>query len=204
MAFGGVPDAPRPLVWRIGLQAALVAGLAAAVVLGVWVAADNLAQRHVVSGFEFLGRTAGFDIVQHLIPYDSHSTFGRAFVVGLLNTILMAAVGILLASGVGVLIAAARLSGNWLLGKLASGYVELFRNIPPLLQLLFWYFAVLRALPPPRGSFSLAGLVLLNNRGLYIPWPDAGGVASWFGLLLLVVGLAAMWWRPLAGAAVAG
>jgi general L-amino acid transport system permease protein len=170
--FGGVPDPPRPLAWRIGLQAALLLALTAAAVLFIRIAATNLTQRHVVSGFAFLGRTAGFDIVQHLIPYDSHSTFGRAFVVGLLNTILMAAVGIMLASAVGVLVAAARLSGNWLLAKLASGYVELFRNIPPLLQLLFWYFAVLRALPPPRGSLSIAGVILLNNRGLYIPWPS--------------------------------
>jgi len=170
--FGGVAEPPRPLAWRFGLQATLLLALALVLFLGIRIAATNLAQRHVVSGFEFLGRTAGFDIVQHLIPYDSHSTFGRAFVVGLLNTILMAAVGIVLASAVGVLIAAARLSGNWLLAKLASGYVELFRNIPPLLQLLFWYFAVLRALPPPRGSFSFAGVVLLNNRGLYIPWLD--------------------------------
>jgi general L-amino acid transport system permease protein len=204
VAFGGVPEPRKPLAWRIGLQAALLLGLAAAACFGVRVAANNLAQRHVVSGFDFLGRTAGFDIVQHLIPYDSHSTFGRAFVVGLLNTILMAAVGIVLASGVGVLIAAGRLSGNWLLGKLASGYVELFRNIPPLLQLLFWYFAVLRALPPPRGSFSFAGVVLLNNRGLYIPWPDGSvGGAPWFGLLLLAAGLGAIWRRPRTGGAVA-
>ena len=206
MTFGGVPEPPKPLAWRIGLQAALLFGLAAIVFLGVRVAAHNLAQRHVVSGFDFLGRTAGFDIVQHLIPYDSHSTFGRAFVVGLLNTILIAAIGIELASGIGEMIAAGRLSGNWLLGKLASGYVELFRNIPPLLQLLFWYFAVLRALPSPRDSFSLAGVVLLNNRGLYIPWPDAtaSDAALVLGLLLLAAGLVAMWRRPVAGGVVAG
>ncbi len=198
MTFGSVPEPPRSLVWRIGLQAALLLGLALVVLQCARIAADNLAQRHVVSGFAFLGRTAGFDIVQHLIAYDSHSTFGRAFAVGLLNTILVAALSIVLASTVGVLIASARLSGNWLLGKLASGYVELFRNIPPLLQLLFWYFAVLRALPPPRRSFAFADVVLLNNRGLYIPWPDAGGAAV-PGLLLLVAGLAAIGRRPLAG-----
>src|SRR5580704_13185716 len=142
----------------IALQAALVVivgGLAYAAVVN---AAQNLAQAHVASGFGFWNNTAGFDISQTLIFYSSStSTFGRAFWVGLLNTLLVAGIGIVLATVLGFTIGIARLSRNWLVSHLAGGYVELIRNVPLLLQILFWYNAVLRLLPELRTSIALPG-----------------------------------------------
>ena len=136
-------------------------------------AAQNLANAHITSGFGFWNNTAGFDISQTLIDYSaSTSTFGRAFWVGLLNTLLVAALGIVLATVLGFAIGIARLSRNWLVAHLAGGYVELIRNVPLLLQLLFWYNAVLKALPLVRGSVALPGGGLLNNRGLFLPRPE--------------------------------
>ena len=121
-------------------------------------APQNLARAHIASGFGFWNNTAGFDISQTLIAYSSStSTFGRAFWVGLLNTLLVAALGIVLATMLGFIVGIARLSRNWLVARLAGGYVELIRNIPLLLQLLFWYNAVLKSLPELRGSVALAG-----------------------------------------------
>jgi general L-amino acid transport system permease protein len=176
---------------QIALQAALVAvvcGLAYAAFIN---AAGNLARAHIASGFRFWDNTAGFDISQTLIPYSvSTSTFGRAFWVGLLNTLLVAVVGIVLATVLGFVVAIAHLSRNWLVARLAAGYVELIRNIPLLLQLLFWYNAVLKALPELRRSIVLPGGGILNNRGLFLPRPDFG---LGFGAVLvaLLIGLAA-------------
>src|SRR5215470_16730408 len=156
----------------VALQAALVVvigGLAYAAFVN---AADNLAKAHIASGFRFWDNTAGFDISQTLIDYSSStSTFGRAFWVGLLNTLLVASLGIVLATVLGFAIGIARLSRNWLVARLAGGYVELVRNIPLLLQLLFWYNAVLKALPELRDSIALPGTAYLNNRGLFLPRP---------------------------------
>src|SRR6185436_19370668 len=128
-------------------------------------AADNLARARIASGFGFWNQTAGFDISQTLIEYSSQaSTYGRAFWVGLLNTLLVAALGIIFATILGFIVGIARLSTNWLLEKVATGYVELIRNIPLLLQLLFWYNAVLKALPDIRDSYSFIGGSFLNNR----------------------------------------
>jgi general L-amino acid transport system permease protein len=137
-------------------------------------AAENLARARIASGFDFWHSTAGFDISQHLIPYTPQSTYGRAFWVGLLNTLLVSFLGIILATIVGFLIGILRLSKNVLVAKLAAGYVEVIRNIPLLLQLLFWYNAVLKALPVLRDSISIPGGMLLNNRGLFLPKPIFG------------------------------
>src|SRR5581483_1999266 len=99
------------------------------------------------------------------------STYGRAFWVGLLNTLLVAALGIVFATIFGFIVGIARLSKNWLVAKLAGGYVEIIRNIPLLLQLLFWYNAVLKALPGTRDSIVIARGAYLNNRGLFLPQP---------------------------------
>ena len=163
---------------RIGgivLQIALIvviAGLAYGAILDL---AQNLARAHVASGFGFWNNTAGFDISQTLISYSaSTSSFGRAFWVGLLNTLLVAAIGIVLATVLGFVVGIARLSRNWLVARLAGGYVELVRNVPLLLQLLFWYNAVLKSLPQLRGSVALPGGGILNNRGLFLPRPEFG------------------------------
>ncbi len=137
-------------------------------------AAENLARAKIATGFGFWETTAGFDISQSLIEYTVTSTYGRAFWVGLLNTLLIAALGIVFATILGFAIGIARLSKNWLVAKLAGGYVELIRNLPLLLQLLFWYNAVLKALPELRDSLAFPGSIFLNNRGLFIPQPVFG------------------------------
>jgi general L-amino acid transport system permease protein len=133
----------------------------------------NLDAQGITSGFGFLENTAGFAVNQSLIPYNESDTYGRVFLVGLLNTLLVAGIGIVLATILGFAIGIARLSPNWLLARLAAGYVELIRNLPLLFQILFWYLAVLGTLPPPRQSISLFGEIFLNNRGIIVPAPVA-------------------------------
>jgi general L-amino acid transport system permease protein len=134
-------------------------------------ARDNLRAAKIQTGFGFLENTAGFGINQTLIPYAESDTYGRVFLVGLLNTLLVAGLGVVLATILGFLVGIARLSKNWLLQRLAGGYVELIRNLPLLFQILFWYLAVLGALPGPRQSISIFGEVYLNNRGIIVPRP---------------------------------
>src|SRR5205809_388104 len=161
-----------PKVRSIAYQVLLCAVIIFLAYSAVRNAADNLARAKIASGFGFWNQTAGFDISQTLIEYSAQGgTYGRAFWVGLLNTLLVAAIGIVLATIVGFLVGIARLSRNWLIGKLAGGYVELIRNVPLLLQLLFWYNAVLKALPDLRDSWMVFGHVYLNNRGFFAPYP---------------------------------
>ncbi|HCH02131.1 MAG TPA: amino acid ABC transporter permease [Vibrio sp.] len=132
---------------------------------------DNLNSRGISTGFSFLDREAGFGISLALIEYDETYTFGRTFVVGLLNTVLVSFLGIILATILGFTVGIARLSSNWMVNRLAAVYIEIVRNVPPLLQILFWYFAVLQALPSARQSLSLGEALFLNIRGLYMPKP---------------------------------
>ncbi|MGL6020032.1 MAG: amino acid ABC transporter permease [Gibbsiella quercinecans] len=134
----------------------------------------NLSHRGITSGFAFLNNPAGFGIVQSLIDYQQGDSYGRVFLVGLMNTLLVSALCIVFASLLGFFVGLGRLSDNWLLRKLSTVYIETFRNIPPLLQIFFWYFAVLRNLPGPRQSIDVFGSLFLSNRGLYIPAPIAG------------------------------
>src|ERR1700693_1132661 len=135
----------NPRVRTIAYQALLCGVIAFLAYSAVTNAIDNLRRAKIASGFEFWAYTSGFDISQTLIDYSSTSTYGRAFWVGLLNTLLVAGLGVVLATILGFLIGIARLSKNWLLSHIASGYVELIRNLPLLLQLLFWYNPVLQA-----------------------------------------------------------
>lgn len=158
-----------------------------------WVAhntALNLQRSNTASGFAFLNGRAGFEIGQSLIPYSSDSTYGRALVVGILNTILVAVTGIITATIIGFIVGIGRLSHNWLIAKLCTVYVEVFRNIPPLLVIFFWYSGVLAVLPQPRESVHLPFSMFLNNRGLAFPKPifDTG---MWAVLAALVIGIVA-------------
>jgi general L-amino acid transport system permease protein len=152
----------------------------------------NIEAQHIGQGFGFLANTAGFGVNQSLIPYNEGDTYGRVFFVGLLNTLLVAAIGIVLATVLGFLIGIARLSSNWLVARLAGGYVELVRNLPLLFQILFWYLAVLGMLPGPRQSISLWGGVHVSNRGLIMPAPVFGPGAGYAGYALLLAALAAL------------
>ncbi|MGE0205283.1 MAG: amino acid ABC transporter permease [Hyphomicrobiaceae bacterium] len=158
----------------------------------------NLSARNITSGFGFLWDTSGFAISQKLIAFEETSSYGRAFLVALLNTLLVAAIAIPLATVVGVVVGVARLSSNPLVSWLGGAYVELVRNVPLLLQLFFWYFAVLRPLPPPRQSLALAPGVFLNNRGLYLPEPLAGEWTAALAAVLALVALASLACRHVA------
>jgi general L-amino acid transport system permease protein len=131
----------------------------------------NLQAQRITAGFGFLANTAGFDVSQNLIPYSGSDPYTRVFLVGLLNTLLVSIIGIFFATVIGFLVALGRLSPNWLLSRISGGYVELVRNLPVLFQILFWYLAVLAALPNPRQSISLFGSFFLSNRGFVIPKP---------------------------------
>jgi len=131
----------------------------------------NLQAQRITAGFGFLANTAGFDVSQNLIPYSGADPYTRVFLVGLLNTLLVSIIGIFFATVIGFLVALGRLSPNWLLSRISGGYVELVRNLPVLFQILFWYLAVLAALPNPRQSISLFGSFFLSNRGFVIPKP---------------------------------
>lgn len=184
---------PKPPFWRdrgkraLIFQVLLIAAVAAFLLYIVSNTQANLAARGITTGFGFLSNTAGFGIVQSLIDYSSQSTYGRTFLVGLLNTLLVSALGIVAATIIGFIVGIARLSPNWLIARLASGYIEIFRNIPLLLQIFFWYFAVLRAMPSARDSYSLGEVIFLNVRGLYVPEPL---FESGFGLIPLALGIA--------------
>src|SRR5215468_4844034 len=169
----------RPKIRAVFYQLVLLAAL-------LWLgfefalnAKANLDAQKITSGFGFLDNTAGFGINQSLIPYNESDTYRRVFFVGLLNTLLVSAIGIVLATILGFVIGIARLSPNWLVARIGSGYVELIRNLPLLFQILFWYLAVLGTLPGPRQSISLFGEVFLNNRGIILPAPVARAGAGW-------------------------
>jgi general L-amino acid transport system permease protein len=162
-----------PRVRSLAFQALVIAAVLALAATLFSNTLDNLSRRGIQTGFGFLGRQAGFDIHFTLIDFPPSSSFARAFLVGLINTLLVSAVAIAISTVFGFVIGIARLAPNWLVSKLAEAYVEIIRNIPLLLQLFFWYFAVLRSLPLPRQSISVFGVAYLNNRGLYLPSFDS-------------------------------
>ena len=151
----------------------------------------NMEARGIKSGYDFLFTTAGFDILMSLIPYDATHTYGRTFLVGLLNTILVGTLGIILSTIIGFVMGVAHFSHNLLVRKLAVGYVETFRNIPLLLQVFFWYFAVLAALPSARQSLSLGEAIFLNVRGLYVPSliPESGATLVYAAIIAAIAGV---------------
>ncbi|WP_338617199.1 amino acid ABC transporter permease [Pigmentiphaga sp. CHJ604] len=159
----------------------------------------NLAARNIASGFGFLGREAGFAIGETPIRYDPQDTYARAILVGLLNTLRVAAAGIVLATILGTVVGIARLSRNWLVARLASVYVELMRNTPLLLQLFLWYALITETLPPARQALELLPGVFLSNRGIKLPLPaDHLGfdlAAAGFGLAVVLSLALAHWMR---------
>ena len=177
------------LIWQI-----VVVGIAVAVVAWLWSnALHNLSVRRISTGFAFLGREAGMPIADTWIAYSPKNTYLRAFIVGIVNTLRVAVIGIVLATVLGTLIGIARLSSNWLLSRLAAVYVEVLRDIPLLLQLLFWY-VLMQGLPAARAAWKPIEGVFLSNRGLILPsipieeanlWVIAAAVAGLIALYLL-------------------
>jgi general L-amino acid transport system permease protein len=191
--------------------------VAAVVWIGYEIVANaqaNLEAQRITSGFGFLGNTAGFDVSQNLIPYSGSDTYTRVFFVGLLNTLLVSIIGIFFATVIGFLVALGRLSPNWLLARISGGYVELIRNLPLLFQILFWYLAVLAALPGPRQSIKFPSsfgyddflhfigvpiptpIIFLSNRGLVIPRPVGNlGFEPFVVATLIAIVAAILLWR---------
>ncbi|MGL5998463.1 MAG: amino acid ABC transporter permease [Pseudomonas proteolytica] len=154
----------------------------------------NMQHRGITSGFSFLERSAGFGIAQHLIDYTESDSYARVFVIGLLNTLLVTAIGVVLATILGFIIGVARLSPNWMINKLATIYIEVFRNIPPLLQILFWYFAVFLTMPGPRASHNFGDMFFVSSRGLNMPAAIAteGFWPFWISVVLAIVAIVLM------------
>lgn len=196
----GPPIAPRQnrlfrrrsaLLSRAGIFAALsqIVVIAAVVSGGYMLFAttqENLAARHIESGFRFLGHESGFPIGDSLIAFDPADSYGRAFLVGIVNTFYVSIMSIVLATLVGVMMGVAQVSRNWLVSKLAEIYVEVLRNIPLLLTLIFFYSVVLAGLPAVRQSIALFDVGFLNQRGLYLPRPMPQDGFGWVGLAALV------------------
>lgn len=179
--------------FRSGLfQVLLISAIAACAWILLSNTMQNLETRGISSGFGFLQRAAGFDIDFTLISFTPSDTNLRVFWVGLLNTLFFSSLGIILATTIGVIIGVGRLSDNWMVEKLATVYVEIFRNIPLLLQIFFWYFAVLGALPSIRDAMQDGGLfdgsIYLSNRGVTLPKPIFESTA-WLPLCALLLGI---------------
>ena len=150
---------------------------------------SNLKSRNIASGFGFLSKTSGFDIIQSLIPYSSASTYGRAILVGFYNTLLVSGLSIVAATIIGFIMGVARLSKNWLIARIGTFYVEIFRNIPLLLWIFIFYSAVLQPLPGPREALNFFDMFFLSNRGFMMPKPifGAGSMLGFAGLALGVI-----------------
>jgi len=197
LASGGPPKRPlrlswgderlRGIVWQV-----IVVGVVGTIFWWLWQnTAHNLEVRRIATGFGFLGREAGLPIGESVIDYSPTDTYLRALTVGVLNTLKVAVIGIILATILGTLVGIARLSRNWLLSKIAGTYVEVIRDLPLLLQLLFWY-TILQGLPGPRQAMNPATGVFLSNRGMKLPFIE-WGPAHWWALLALVLGIGLTW-----------
>ncbi|MBV8779101.1 MAG: amino acid ABC transporter permease [Alphaproteobacteria bacterium] len=182
----------RPAPWRdpklraIAYQIVFVAAVVGAVGFLVHNMLGNISRQNIATGFGFLRKEAAFGIGESLIPYSPADTYGRAFLVGLSNTLYVAALGIVLATILGTVMGLARLSGNWLVAKLAQIYVETFRNIPLLLQLFFWWGLLNTAAPAPRQAWQVLPDVFVSNRGIAYPVPVASPAYKWMALTVVV------------------
>jgi general L-amino acid transport system permease protein len=188
------------MIWRASRRARVGQWLLLAVIVAIgWLlaanAASHLARRNVPFGFGFLGNPTNFAIPFHLIAWSTTDTYGRALLVCLLNTLLVSVIGIVVATALGLLVGVMRLSGNWLVRNIALWVIELVRNTPQLIQIIFWYVAVLQTLPGPRQSLVFPGGILLNVRGLYLPRLEFGlhGARDAWLALLTVLAIPLIW-----------
>jgi general L-amino acid transport system permease protein len=157
-------------------------------------ASSNLVDQGIASGFGFLNDETGFNIASSLIHYDSSSTYLRLFMAALLNTLLVSLISIIFATIIGFIVGIMRLSGHPIASRIAATYVETLRNIPLLLQVFFWYFAVLQPLPSPRSSIEFINTIFLNNRGLHLPSPELSGQSGWFFTVIIISICIILYW----------
>ena len=195
MAVGTLGAAPRPRVapwndpvvrgWAFQIVVVGLVGLLAWYL--VTNTMTNLERQKIASGYHYLGREAGFEIGDSMIPYSPADTYARAILVGLINTLKVSILGIIMATILGTMIGVGRLSNNWLLAKICEWYVEAFRNVPLLLWLFLFYKLISEAFPGPRQAIGLFWhSVYLSNRGVYFPVPMGDPVYKWMGLAFLV------------------
>jgi len=174
----------RELIYKSSLRSKFTQGLAIIVVfsMGYYLYSnivDNLYQMDLPFGFDFIGSTAGFDIGWSIIPYDPSMSYGRVYLVGILNTLILSALIIVFSTLLGFIIGIMRLSHNLLVAQLARWYVEFVRNVPLLIQIVFWFIVVFSTLPAPKQSYGLFNAFFLNNRGFYLPAPVFESNFSW-------------------------
>ncbi len=181
--------------WKIAFQ--VITLLVLGLILGYFLVNlnINLTRQGTRFGFGFLTSPAGFSIGESSLKYRPNDPYGKALLVGLVNTINLVVAGIVLATVVGVTAGISSFSRNWLLHKISRAYVGLTRNVPLLLQLLFWYFAVYGVLPAPDQQLNWANLVIASKRGVFIPWPAASGLWAWLAVLLAIAIAAFFVWK---------
>ncbi len=177
------------------IQATFLAGTIGVLASAFIVGRSSLQEQGIVSGFGFLERSTGFDIGFSLIPFAPTDTFGWLLVVGLLNTLVLGSIGIVLANVLGLIVAVLRTSGNAVLQRIATFYIEIFRNVPIILQLFFWY-ALLTRLPAPRQAYDLWGLAFASARGIFLPGLNVTGSALFLSVVGMLIGAGAALWLP--------
>jgi general L-amino acid transport system permease protein len=176
-AAGFVYERPKVSFWNDPKTRSIAVQLVMVLVIGFFAyeivhnTVANLDKRNIATGFGFLYKTAGFDLIQALVPFSSDSSYGKALIVGLLNTLMVSSIGIVLATILGFFVGIMRLSRNWIVAKIAAVYIETVRNVPLLLQMFVWYGVVLKAMPGPRQALNAGDMFFLSNRGLYTPSP---------------------------------
>ena len=182
--------------WKVAFQVLTLIGVLLALAFLIGNLNRNMARQGIKFGFSFLSNPASFSIGESAIEYTPQDPYAKALIVGLVNTLTLVIAGVFWATLVGITAGVASFSQNWLVHKISRAYVGLIRNIPLLLQMFFWYFAIYGLLPRPQEQISLSNLIFLNNRGVYIPWP-ANTSTAWASLVLLVVtGIVAFFiWR---------
>ncbi len=181
--------------WKIAFQVITVVVVAAILGYFVFNLNANLAQQGSSFGFNFLSSPAGFSIGESVIEYRPNDPYGKALIVGVVNTITLVIVGVILATTTGIAAGVSSFSQNWLVHKISRAYVGLIRNVPLLLQLFFWYFAVYGLLPTPDEQINIGNVLIASNRGIYIPWPSASGAWAWLLVLIALAVAASFVWQ---------
>jgi general L-amino acid transport system permease protein len=184
----------KKLVYNSSLRSKFIQGLAIFIAFSIGYylfsnIVDNLRQMELPFGFGFISSTAGFDIGWSIIPYDPSMSYGRVYLVGILNTLILSTLIIIFSTSLGFIVGIMRLSRNLLVAQLARWYVEFVRNVPLLIQIVFWFIVVFSTLPAPRQSYNLFDVFFLNNRGIYFPLPVFESNFTW---TLIAIFLAAI------------